>query len=79
MTDALENHFGTISIGGRPTTNLRFADDIDGLAGNETAEKGHAVNVNDDDNDGGGDDEDDDDDNGGWGGCDDDDEDYYIE
>ncbi|GFS04927.1 endonuclease-reverse transcriptase [Elysia marginata] len=34
MTDALEDHFGTVSIGGRPITNLRFADDIDGLAGN---------------------------------------------
>ncbi|GFO15285.1 endonuclease-reverse transcriptase [Plakobranchus ocellatus] len=35
MTDALEDHHGTVSIGGRPITNLRFADDIDGLAGNE--------------------------------------------
>ena len=35
MTDALENHEGTISIGGRVITNLRFADDIDGLAGDE--------------------------------------------
>ncbi|GFR59960.1 endonuclease-reverse transcriptase [Elysia marginata] len=34
-TDALEEHFGTVSIGSRPITNLRFADDIDGLAGNE--------------------------------------------
>ncbi|GFR68222.1 histone-lysine N-methyltransferase SETMAR [Elysia marginata] len=34
MTDALEDHFGTVSIGGSPITNLRFADDIDGLAGN---------------------------------------------
>ena len=33
MTDALEDHEGTISIGGRTITNLRFADDIDGLAG----------------------------------------------
>ena len=33
MTDALENYEGTISIGGRTITNLRFADDIDGLAG----------------------------------------------
>ena len=33
MTDALEDHEGTISIGGRAITNLRFADDIDGLAG----------------------------------------------
>ena len=35
MTDALEDHDGTVSIGGRTITNLRFADDIDGLAGEE--------------------------------------------
>ena len=35
MTDALENHQGTVSIGGRTITNLHFADDIDGLAGDE--------------------------------------------
>ena len=35
MTNALENHEGTVSSGGRRTTNLRFADDIDGLAGEE--------------------------------------------
>ena len=35
MTDALEDHQGTFSIGGRTITNLRFADDIDGLAGEE--------------------------------------------
>ena len=28
-------HEGTVSIGGRTITNLRFADDIDGLAGEE--------------------------------------------
>ena len=33
MTDALEE--GTVIIGGRTITNLRFADDIDGLAGEE--------------------------------------------
>ena len=33
MTDALEDHKGTVNIGGRTLTNLRFADDIDGLAG----------------------------------------------
>ena len=33
MTDALEDHEGTVSIGGRTITKLRFADDIDGLAG----------------------------------------------
>ena len=35
MTDASEDHKGTVSIGGRTITNLRFADDIDGLAGEE--------------------------------------------
>ncbi|XP_035824558.1 uncharacterized protein LOC118477364 [Aplysia californica] len=35
MTDSLEDHNGTISIGGRTITNLRFVDDIDGLAGEE--------------------------------------------
>ncbi|WP_419595890.1 reverse transcriptase domain-containing protein, partial [Thiolapillus sp.] len=35
MTDALEDHEGTVSIGGRTITNLRFADDIDGLAGED--------------------------------------------
>ena len=29
------DHEGTVSIGGRTITNLRFADDIDGLAGEE--------------------------------------------
>ena len=32
MTDALEDHQGTVSIGGRTITNLRFADDISALA-----------------------------------------------
>ena len=35
MTDALEDHEGTVSIAGRTITNLSFADDIDGLAGEE--------------------------------------------
>ena len=35
MTDALNDHEGTVSIGGRSIINLRFADDIDGLAGRE--------------------------------------------
>ena len=35
MTDALVDHEGTASIGGRTITNFRFADDIDGLAGKE--------------------------------------------
>ena len=34
-TDTLEDHEGTVSIGGRTITDLRFADDIDGLAGEE--------------------------------------------
>ena len=32
MTDALEDHAGSVSIGGRTIINLRFADDIDGSA-----------------------------------------------
>ena len=32
-TDALEDHEGTVSIGGRTITNLRFADNTDGLVG----------------------------------------------
>ena len=35
MADALEDHEGAVSIGGRTITNLRFADDMDGLAGEE--------------------------------------------
>ena len=35
MTDALEDHEGTVSIGGRAIASLRFADDIDGLEGEE--------------------------------------------
>ena len=34
-TNALEDHEGTVSTVGRTITNLRFADDIDGLAGEE--------------------------------------------
>ena len=34
-TDALEDHEGTVSIGGITITNLRFADETDGLAGEE--------------------------------------------
>ena len=33
MTDAVEDHEGTVSIGGRTIINLRFAVDVDGLAG----------------------------------------------
>ena len=39
MTDALEDHEGAVSIGGRTITDLRFADDIDGLAGEEELAK----------------------------------------
>ena len=35
LTDALEDHEGTVSFGGRTITSLLFADDIDGLAGEE--------------------------------------------
>ena len=35
MADALNHNEGTDSIGGKINTNLRFADDIDGLAGRE--------------------------------------------
>ena len=35
MTDVLEDHEGTVSIGGRTIASLCFADDIDGLAGEE--------------------------------------------
>ena len=35
MADVLEDHEGTVIIGGRTITNLRFADEIDGLAGQE--------------------------------------------
>ena len=35
MTDALEDHEGTVSVGGRTIIYVRFADDIDGLAGEE--------------------------------------------
>ena len=35
MADALDDHQTTVSIGGRCVSNLRFADDIDGLAGSQ--------------------------------------------
>ena len=35
MIDVLEDREGTVSIGGRAINNFRFADDIDGLAGEE--------------------------------------------
>ena len=39
MTATLEDHEGIVSTGGRTITNLRFADDIDGLAGEEQLAK----------------------------------------
>ena len=35
MEDALDGHEETVSIGGRTVVNLRFVDDLDGLAGKE--------------------------------------------
>ena len=35
MTDTLGDHGGTVGIEGRAVTNLRFADAINGLAGEE--------------------------------------------
>ena len=35
MTDALDDHEGTVGIGGRTISDLCFADDINGLAGEE--------------------------------------------
>ena len=35
MTDALEEHDGKVSVGGRNITNLQFTDDIDALAEEE--------------------------------------------
>ena len=35
MTDTLEDPVRTVSIGGRTIANLLFADDINGLAGDE--------------------------------------------
>ena len=35
MTDALEDHEGTVSTVGKTITNLPFADDIDGFAREE--------------------------------------------
>ena len=35
MADALKDHEGTVSIGGRTITNLRFAGDLGGSAGKD--------------------------------------------
>ena len=42
MSDALEEHDGKISQGGRTITNLRFADDIDALAEKRGGTRGHS-------------------------------------
>ena len=39
MTDALEDHEGAVSFASRTIPNLRFADDIDGSAGEEELAK----------------------------------------
>ena len=39
MTDALEDHEGTVGTGDKTVTNFCFADDIDGLAGEEELAK----------------------------------------
>ena len=39
MTDALEDHKGTVIIGGTTITNLCFADDTDGLGEEEELAK----------------------------------------
>ena len=39
MTDAIEDHEGTVSTGGRTITYLRFADDIDVIARDEELAK----------------------------------------
>ena len=39
VTDAVEDHEDIVSIGGRTITNLFFADDIDGLEGEEELAK----------------------------------------
>lgn len=36
MMDAMKEHEGIVSIGGRTITNLHSADDVDGLTGEES-------------------------------------------
>ena len=42
----IQCHQGSVSIGGRTTTNLKFADDIDGVAGSEAELKELISNIN---------------------------------
>ena len=46
MSDALEEHNGKFSIGGRNITNLRFADDIDALSEEEQELEALVENLN---------------------------------
>ena len=45
MADALGDYEGTVSTGGKTIANLRFADDIDGLAGQEQELVNHLEEV----------------------------------
>ena len=45
ISDALEEHYGKVGIGGRNFTNLRFADDIDDLAEEEQEPKKALVEI----------------------------------
>ena len=45
MSDALEEHDGKVSIGGRATTNLRFTDDIDAFAEEEQEQEALVTNL----------------------------------
>ena len=45
MNDALENHEGTVSIGGREISNQRFTDDIGGLAAGSEQELKSLINT----------------------------------
>ena len=38
VNNRLEDHKGTVSIGGKTIANLCFSDEIEGLAGKETEE-----------------------------------------
>ena len=45
MNHALDNHIGSVNIGCKIIQNLRFADDIDGLAGSES-ELANLIKIN---------------------------------
>ena len=46
MSDALEEHEGKVSIGGRNITNLRFANDIDAVAEEEQEQEAQVESLN---------------------------------